>query len=591
MSVAQRIMTPIEQAVCDGLLTVPTDTEGIARALYENGVNVFPIPYGQKSTTAKLRRLRYHRLLLQDDHINRTGKPRGLGLLDLIRRAGGHCNLAIMCGETSGGLAVIDCEDMDVFDHVAAQFRARGITVAGVKTAKGAHVYLRVYEGGLHNAAPAKHDGRVEVRAHNLYVVTAGSMHPTGALYTFLPGTDDTDMSSGAPVISIPTVQFEQLDGLEYAPGKCLHIALCQHVGRGRGGVGLRKSTREFASNGAPVGSRNNSLFSAANDAAFVGMDDTQIHAILGGAALRSGLSDREVRTTIASAEKRAAARRRNPTTDSETQFEKRERAAFDFLKMHAPNVHTTRLRTAARVFAAIVGQLRRLPIVSKDNVKGGGWVQISSRSLLAACDVADYRALASAIALLEQHGLIETSRGEHAAGAARSGATRPTSLFRLGARGEQLVEGCDKSQQDTRSVYNAAICCGLSQFTIAEFASARGMTNAAARQELRRGAASGLYERVGRGLYRVVPEAADARKQERADKRKKQARRIQEQRQTYTALLLEEALWAARNQPAQADQHTGVSKVEQMWGAQSKDCTRRKSSTITNGASAQEVE
>src|SRR5690349_1022809 len=73
----------------------PVQTQ--AYTLFDAGLSVFPLPRGSKSGYP-WKRLQYTRL-------NRNDSVYGLSPL-----FAGDCNIAVMCGATSGNLFVLDCE-------------------------------------------------------------------------------------------------------------------------------------------------------------------------------------------------------------------------------------------------------------------------------------------------------------------------------------------------------------------------------------------------------------------------------------------------------------------------------------------------
>ncbi|MEO1646522.1 MAG: bifunctional DNA primase/polymerase, partial [Chloroflexota bacterium] len=118
-----------------------TDTQRTAYALYDMGLNVMPQPHSRKGGLP-WKRLQYGRLHRDD---------RSYGLRNLFA---GDCNLAVMCGASSGNLFVIDCESEDSFIYHLNAMRRRSIPLWAVRTARGGHIYLRATNGEVANVEP-----------------------------------------------------------------------------------------------------------------------------------------------------------------------------------------------------------------------------------------------------------------------------------------------------------------------------------------------------------------------------------------------------------------------------------------------------
>lgn len=105
-------------------------------------------------------------------------------------------NLAVLCGR---GLVVLDFDDLAVYDtvmtqnHELAELAERTYKVL---TSRGVHVYLFVDE-----PVRTQHLGGLDVIGSGGYVIGAGSVHPSGALYTALG--DKTDIQRVAVVPAI----------------------------------------------------------------------------------------------------------------------------------------------------------------------------------------------------------------------------------------------------------------------------------------------------------------------------------------------------------------------------------------------------
>lgn len=270
--------------------------------LYDHGLNVFPQPLGRKAGYP-WRRLQYTRL--PRDHAE-------FGLRQLFL---GECNLAIMCGATSGNLFVIDCETEEALRHHARQMRQRNIPLWVVKTARGGHIYLRARDGEVHNVEPnIMRDA--EIKGQRGYVLAPPSIHPSGAVYEWLVREGD----------QIPTVSSQEINWLRDQQGDSITLVVDPPPVRNRGKWTLNSKsprsnlcyeTQDYLDNGhrIPEGNRNNRLFKAACDLAGNGYDESLATSMLLPQALGSGLSERESHATICS----AYSRPRNPSRPGET--------------------------------------------------------------------------------------------------------------------------------------------------------------------------------------------------------------------------------------------------------------------------------
>lgn len=108
--------------------------------------------------------------------------------------ANGRYNVAVVGGEISGGLVILD------FDHEAdetfaawsaylkANYRLPEFPV--VQTGKGYHVYFRCNQPGNNKKLASNADGKtlIETRAEGGYVLSPPSKHENGRVYTLLQG-------------------------------------------------------------------------------------------------------------------------------------------------------------------------------------------------------------------------------------------------------------------------------------------------------------------------------------------------------------------------------------------------------------------
>jgi hypothetical protein len=261
-----------------------------AYELYDMGLNVMPQPLGKKGGYP-WKRLQYGRLSRDHEHF---------GLDTLFA---GQCNLAVMCGATSGNLFIIDCETATALNFHMSQLRQHNIPLWVVQTARGGHIYLQAAEGEVHNI-PSGVMADVEVKGQHGYVLAPPSVHPTGAIYTWLIREGD----------NIPVVNTHDINWLRDSSDKHIHLEVdVQSNNHTKGNWSYRtispcsnlsNTTREYIQSGHTIteGSRNNRLFAAACDMNGNGYSQGDAELILKPAALGSGLHAFEIEHTIQSA-------------------------------------------------------------------------------------------------------------------------------------------------------------------------------------------------------------------------------------------------------------------------------------------------
>lgn len=265
-----------------------TPAQSEAEFLYQRGLNVFPLPLGAKAGYP-WRRLQYTRV---EVHSTRDSQ--------LFR---GSFNLAVMCGSTSRNLFVIDCETIEAFVYHIGEVRRRGIPLWAVTTGRGGHIYLSMREGEIDNVHPGILKD-AEIRGSNGYVLTAGSLHPSGLLYRWYAREGDT----------LPQVSLRQVDWLRHQEhGGLLRLTIRQRTPKAEKRhrlclvspySPLAKQTRDYIKNGAFVekGSRNQRLFKAACDLSGNGYSLEEARQLLGPPATLSGLIQSEIDRTLKSA-------------------------------------------------------------------------------------------------------------------------------------------------------------------------------------------------------------------------------------------------------------------------------------------------
>jgi hypothetical protein len=265
-------------------------------ALYDAGLNIFPQPHGSKGGYP-WKRLQYSRLA-RDHH--------DYGLQTLFA---GECNLAVMCGRTSGNLFVIDCESAESLAYHISQIRERRIPLWAVQTARGGHIYLRAADGEVQNIEPGVLP-EAEIKGCNGYVLAPPSVHPSGVVYQWLAREGDEP----------PTVNSQKIDWLMDPKQKRIALQTTAVTAAKKGGwkqpvisplSNLSRQTREFIQQGHSIsqGERNNRLFKAACDLCGNHYPLDEAHALLAPSAIMCGLPTLEIDRTIQS----AYSRKRNP--------------------------------------------------------------------------------------------------------------------------------------------------------------------------------------------------------------------------------------------------------------------------------------
>lgn len=260
-----------------------------AFALYDAGLNVFPQPYGRKAGYP-WQRLLYLRLSRDDASYG------------LRRLFAGRCNIAVMCGKTSGNLFVIDCETQTTLQANITALRQRRIPLWVARTRRGGHIYLRACEGEVENI----HSGTLtdqEIKGRDGYVLAPPSLHPSGARYQWLHREGEQP----------PLVSIQVIDWLKTKDGTPVHLRATPLTAQ-REILPLQKysappeplarRTRDYLANGSVIapGERNNRLFAAACDLAGNSFSEEQALQMLTTQAQASGLNRHEIHATIHSA-------------------------------------------------------------------------------------------------------------------------------------------------------------------------------------------------------------------------------------------------------------------------------------------------
>lgn len=171
---------------CDQLVAPPGQSTGsmIGTALeyFRQGLASIPVPHGTKATDVPWRS--YQSQAPSEDELT----------MMFADREGD--NIAIICGEASGNLAVIDAETKPAFGRIIDEIERSDIDTWIVETARGGHIYLRTPLA----VRPLKSTD-FELRGQGQYVLAPPSIHPSGVTYTFLNKPAEIWRSSSMDVL------------------------------------------------------------------------------------------------------------------------------------------------------------------------------------------------------------------------------------------------------------------------------------------------------------------------------------------------------------------------------------------------------
>ncbi|MEM3047078.1 MAG: bifunctional DNA primase/polymerase, partial [Candidatus Bathyarchaeia archaeon] len=149
-------------------MTNPRALLDYALAYYDQGLCVIPAIYGEKKPAVEWKRYQKER-------------PSREQVVKWFQDQDGKRNIAIVCGEVSGNLTVIDFDDPSVYPRFFDTAKVEAATPV-VKTARGVQVYLRSGKPVETFKLPELH---VEVRGNGSLVIAPPSLHPSGSHYEF----------------------------------------------------------------------------------------------------------------------------------------------------------------------------------------------------------------------------------------------------------------------------------------------------------------------------------------------------------------------------------------------------------------------
>lgn len=502
-----------------------------AQYLYDLGLNVIPQPRGQKhgypwkrSQYSRLPQARLPQFFLDN-------------------------NIAVMVGQTSRHLFVLDCETTSAFQAQLAHLRQRGIPIWAYTTARGGHVWLLSAAGVVQNIASGKIPD-IEVRGSSGYVLCPPSIHPTGMIYAWFR------CDGKEP----PTVTLDQIDWLTDSAGQPITLSRVRRWAtktRTRTFSDKRmqrvsQATLRYLETGSalPKGSRNNALFHAACDLLGCGFTEAEVAEMLTPSAYASGLRHDEIRRTLES----AASRRRTP---SRTHFTP---SAPDIEAWIDGRAWTGRTgQTDYKVAKALAHRFRL-------DANEDGVFRASYRELQERAHIGSRKTLGKALVRLKAQGLIQRvqTRGPEASlwcfdkriGAVRSEKSEPLASIQNGISNGSLLAyndllTSDAAERGALGFYGLRVYSALANnaepLTVKALSEALQLTPGQVHYALRKLKMYGLARREGRLIWavgRVVATAAEldavvARRAGTAGKGKKRRWKHLREREWYTANAL----------------------------------------------------
>jgi len=142
----------------------------IAKDLLRMGIATIPVPYMQKAPVIAWKKYQ-EELPSENDLMRWFGNGR-------------QTNYAVITGWQ--GLTVLDFDDIEGYtrwlfwtSNTGEDARVIGKHTYRVQTARGMHVYIRLPQG-----IKSRKIGMIDVQSNNKIVIGAGSVHPSGAIYT-----------------------------------------------------------------------------------------------------------------------------------------------------------------------------------------------------------------------------------------------------------------------------------------------------------------------------------------------------------------------------------------------------------------------
>ena len=102
------------------------------------------------------------------------------------------CNVAVICGTSSGNIFVVDLDDTTLYDDYPEEIK----NTFTVKTGKGYHIYYHFHGFPPPNKKLDDKRGRhIDIKSHGGYVLAPTSVHPNGSIYTAINESPIMDIS------------------------------------------------------------------------------------------------------------------------------------------------------------------------------------------------------------------------------------------------------------------------------------------------------------------------------------------------------------------------------------------------------------
>jgi hypothetical protein len=127
---------------------------------------------------------------------------------------GNHKNMAVVCGQVSGGLACRDFDDMAAYEKWTAEHPEYAKILPTVKTVRGMHVYFQGHVNGI------KHLANGELRGSGSYCLLPPSLHPDRITYEWhIPPNGQIPMvdphSAGLAEFTEETEEIEDIEDID----------------------------------------------------------------------------------------------------------------------------------------------------------------------------------------------------------------------------------------------------------------------------------------------------------------------------------------------------------------------------------------
>jgi hypothetical protein len=233
------------------------------------------------------------------------------------------CNVGIVCGKISG-IVGIDCDSFSAYMWVRRNLMGYHDQTPIASSGAGHHVFFAYPGKPVANSVGTLGVDGLDIRGDGGYLVAAPSIHPSGRAYHWIIPPD-------TPLLNLPAWFFDPVQGCDPAPA----TATLSDLGNSAAGVyptGKSWATARFETvcsnlrrakvpaGNSDRGSRNDMLFKAAHAAgqimglkpmyqARVGtLDRATVERELHAIALGLGLTDREIKATLASGIKKGEA-------------------------------------------------------------------------------------------------------------------------------------------------------------------------------------------------------------------------------------------------------------------------------------------